>query len=176
MLSENVEYLIRFRSSLTLGDIMITLTTQHALRFRPLIVAALILSACVITSQAGAQTPPPTVSVSFGIDTTITDVGRVVRLVRAYLANPDSSARTRGIWSTATDFDRRLGDLTMEAYQGFPATIVSVASDGPGDSVYVVRVLYAHGDSAGSRIAPLALQRLYALSSYMPGARRGSTV
>jgi hypothetical protein len=51
----------------------------------------------------------------------------------------------------------------MEAYQGFPATIVSVASDGPGDSVYVVRVLYAQADSTGARIAPLALQRLYAV-------------
>jgi hypothetical protein len=162
-LSENVEYLIRFRSSLTLGDIMITLSAQHTLRSRRLIVAALILSACVITTRAGAQTPPPTVSVSFGIDTTITDVGSVVRLVRAYLASPDSSARSRGLWSTATDFDRHVGDLTTDAYQGFPATIVSVASDGPGDSVYVVRVLYAQGDSTGGRISPLAMQRLFAV-------------
>ncbi|MDP9337212.1 MAG: hypothetical protein M3Q30_28390, partial [Actinomycetota bacterium] len=69
----------------------------------------------------------------------------------------------RGLWSTATDFDRRVGDLTTEAYQGFPATIVSVASDGPGDSVYVVRVLYAGADSTRQRISPLALQRLYAV-------------
>jgi len=156
-------YLIRFRSSLTLGDIMITLPTQHTLRFRRLKVAALILSACVITSQAGAQTSPPTISVSFGIDTTITDVRSVVRLVRAYLANPDSSARSRGLWSTAADFDRRVGDLTTDAYQGFPATIVSVAADGPGDSVYVVKVLYARADTAGGNIAPLAMQRLFAV-------------
>jgi hypothetical protein len=142
---------------------MITPTTRHILRFRRPIVAVLILSACVINSQAGAQTPPPTVSVSFGIDTTVADVGNVVRLVRAYLAKPDSSARSRGLWSTATDFDKRVGDLTMEAYQGFPATIVSVASDGPGDSVFVVRVLYASADSTRRRISPLALQRLYAV-------------
>jgi hypothetical protein len=119
------------------------------------------LAAIVIAAQAGAQGPPPTVSVSFGIDTTITDVGAVVRLVRAYLAKPDSSARSRGLWSTATEFDRRVGDLTTEAYQGFPATIISLASDGPGDSVYVVRVLYASADSTGQHISPLALQRLY---------------
>ncbi len=142
---------------------MITPMTQDTLRFRRPIVAALTLATFVITTRAAAQTPSPTVSVSFGIDTTLADIGSVVRLVRAYLANPDSSARSRGLWSTATDFDRRVGDLTMEAYQGFPATIVSVASDGPGDSVYVVRVLYAQGDSSGSRISPLAFQRLYAV-------------
>lgn len=124
--------------------------------------SAAVLAGFVIAVQAHAQTAPPTVSVSFGIDTTLTDVGDVVRLVRAYLANPDSSARSRGLWSTATDFDRRVGDLTMQAYQGFPATIVGVASDGPGDTVYVVRILYASADST-RRISPLALQRLYAV-------------
>ena len=124
--------------------------------------SAAVLAGFVIAVQAHAQTAPPTVSVSFGIDTTLTDVGDVVRLVRAYLANPDSSARSRGLWSTATDFDRRVGDLTMQAYQGFPATVVGVASDGPGDTVYVVRILYASADST-RRISPLALQRLYAV-------------
>lgn len=142
---------------------MIAALSQHVLRFRQLARASFVLAASLIAARANAQEAPPTVRVSFGIDTTITDVGSVVRLVRAYLAKPDSSARSRGLWSTATDFDRRVGDLTMEAYQGFPATIVSVASDGPGDSVYVVRVLYAQGDSTGARIAPLALQRLYAV-------------
>ncbi len=142
---------------------MIAIVSRHVLRFQRLTLASLILAATLIPAEASAQEPPPSVSVSFGIDTTIMDVGNVVRLVRAYLTRPDSSARSRGLWSTATDFDRRVGDLTMEAYQGFPATIVSVASDGPGDSVYVVRVLYAHGDSTGARISPLALQRLYAV-------------
>ena len=122
-----------------------------------------VLFAFVMVVPAQAQVAPAAVSVSFGIDTTIADVGNIVHLVRAYLAKPDSSARSRGLWSTATDFDRRFGDLTAEAYQGFPATIVSVASDGPGDSVYVVRVLYASADSTGQRISPLALQRLFAV-------------
>ena len=122
-----------------------------------------ILAACFTAVQAYGQVAPPAVNVSFGIDTSITNVGDVVRLVRAYLANPDSSARTRGLWSTATDFDRRVGDLTTDAYQGFPGTIISLASDGPGDSVYVVRILYASADSTGRTISPLALQRLYAV-------------
>lgn len=142
---------------------MHAMLSHDPLRFRRLVVAVFVLATFVTTEEARTQVAPPTVSVSFGIDTTITDVGDVVRLVRAYLANPDSSARSRGLWSTATDFDRRVGDLTSEAYQGFPATIVSVASDGPGDSVYVVRVLYADADSSRRSISLLALQRLYAV-------------
>jgi hypothetical protein len=142
---------------------MIAILAQHEFRFRRLIVAGLILSVGVAVGPARAQVAPPAVSVSFGIDTTITDIGDIVRLVRAYLANPDSSARSRGLWSTATDFDRNVGDVTEDVYQGFPATIVSVASDGPGDSVYVVRVLYARADSTGRHISPLAFQRLYAV-------------
>lgn len=142
---------------------MIAILSRHVLRFQRLVVAVLVLSAVVISAQAHAQVAPPTVSVSFGIDTTLPVVGDVVRLVRAYLANPDSSARSRGLWSTATDFDRLVGDLTTDAYQGFPATIAGVASDGPGDSVYVVRMLYARADSTGGHISPLAFQRLYAV-------------
>jgi hypothetical protein len=141
---------------------MIAILSHRVLRFRRL-AARLVVSALAVSAQAHSQTAPKTVSVSFGVDTTITNVGTVVRLVRAYLAKPDSSARSRGLWSTATDFDRRVGDLTTDAYQGFPATIIGVASDGPGDSVYVVRVLYATADSTGARISPLAMQRLYAV-------------
>jgi hypothetical protein len=147
-----------------LSKSMIAILSRLLPRLR-FVVAALVLVGFVIPlpTQAHAQVAPPTVSVSFGIDTTITDVGDIVRLLRAYLANPDSSARSRGLWSTTTDFDRRIGDLTTEAYQGFPATIASIASDGPGDSVYVVRVLHASADSTRQRISPLALQRLYAV-------------
>lgn len=141
---------------------MIAIPSRFVLRLWPL-VAVLVLAACVTAATAHAQAAPPAVSVSFGIDTALTDVGGIVRLVRAYLANPDSSARSRGLWSAATDFDRHVGDLTTSAYQGFPATVISVASDGPGDSVYVVRVLYARADSMGGHISPLALQRLYAV-------------
>ncbi len=111
----------------------------------------------------GAQQPSPSVSAGFGVDTTIADVRNVLALVRAYLAQPDSSARTRGLWSTATEFDRTTGDVTArQANQGFPATVVGVIPAMPGDSVYIVRILYARADSLGGA-APLALQRLYAV-------------
>jgi len=121
-----------------------------------------VLSGLVATAALNAQAPSPSVSLGFGVDTSITDVRNVVSLVRDYLAKPDSSARSRGLWSTASDFDRRIGDITAErANQGFPATVVGVVPAGAGDSVYAVRILYARADSTG--IAPLALQRLYAV-------------
>ncbi len=115
-----------------------------------------------LANASNAQTPSPSVSTGFGVDTSIADIRNVVSLVRAYLAKPDSSARSRGLWTTSTEFDRRVGDVTAgQANQGFPATVVGVLST-PGDSVYVVRILYARADSARG-IAPLALQRLYAI-------------
>ena len=121
------------------------------------------LTLLVAARSLQAQTPSPSVSIGFGVDTSITDVRNVLSLVRAYLAKPDSSARSRGLWSTSTEFDRRIGDITAgQANQGFPATVVGVISDGPGDSVYVVKILYARADSANG-IAPLAMTRLYAV-------------
>ncbi|MDQ6689340.1 MAG: hypothetical protein M3037_07530 [Gemmatimonadota bacterium] len=102
-------------------------------------------------------------SPGFGVDTAIADVRDVFSLVRAYLAKPDSSARARGLWSTATNFDRTLGDITAwQVNQGFPATVIGVIPAIPGDSVYIVRILYAQADSTG-KVSPLALQRLYAV-------------
>ena len=135
-------------------------------------------------SFVAAQEPSPSVTPGFGVDTTIADVRNVFSLVRAYLAKPDSSARTRGLWSTATEFDRTTGDITAwRANQGFPATVVGVIPAMPGDSVYIVRILYARADSAGGA-SPLAFQRLYAvresgapyafrLSSAFPRMRTG---
>jgi hypothetical protein len=125
------------------------------------VAAALFVGACTI-GPINAQEPSPSVSVGFGVDTTITDVRNIVSLARAYLSKPDSSARSRGLWSVSTEFDRRVGDTAGQAYQGFAATVVGVIPAEPGDSVYVVKVLYATADSAG-RVSPLALQRLYAV-------------
>lgn len=132
-------------------------------RLLPVIGASLSISLLAI-GRLHAQEPSPSVSLGFGVDTTIADVRNVVSLVRAYLAKPDSSARMRGLWSTSTEFDRRVGDIAGgRANQGFPATVVGVTTAGPGDSVYVVKILYARADSTRGNIAPLALERLYAL-------------
>jgi len=129
---------------------------------------AIIVSAFALSGSVTAQTPSPSVSTGFGVDTTITDVRNIVSLVRAYLAKPDTTARSRGLWTTSTEFDRRVGDATLfQAYAGFPATVVGVLST-LDDSVYVVRVLYARADSTGAA-APLALQRVYAVRD--PSAR-----
>ena len=120
------------------------------------------LAVSALSESMHAQTPSHFVTTGFGVDTTVTDVRNIVSLLRAYLARPDTSARSQGLWTTSTDFDRRVGDATLyQAYEGFPATVVGVLST-PGDSVYVVRVLYARGDSTGAT-QPFALQRLYAV-------------
>ncbi len=119
----------------------------------------LILAACVAFEAApvSAQRPAPSVTVSFGVDTTAPDVGNIVELVRAYLTQPDTSAGTRGLWSTADSLDRLVGDLHLYlAYQGFPATVLGVLSAGPGDSVYIVKVLHARADSTREQIMPMA--------------------
>jgi hypothetical protein len=123
------------------------------------------IAICAATfSSVKAQAPASSVSLGFGVDTTISDVGNIVRLVRAYLSKPDSSARSRGLWSTSSSFDRRLGDVSAgDVYQGFRATVLGIVPSGPGDSVYVVKILHATADSGGRHISPLALQRLYAV-------------
>ena len=144
----------------------------------------LVIFTLVVSTSASAQTPAPSVGLSFGVDTSIAEVRDIVRLTRAYLTNPDSSARSRGLWSTKSAFDARYGDLATEAYQGFPATILGVTGTGPGDSVFVVKVIHASADSTRKVITPLAMQRLYAvraagspygwqLSSPLPRLTRG---
>lgn len=121
---------------------------------------------------AAAQAPVPSVTVSFGVDTAVVDVGPIVRLVRAYLARPDTSAGSRALWASSNEWDRRHGDLHRQnTYQGFPASIIGVMSAGPGDSLYLVKVLYATADSATRAVTPLALQRLYAVRA--PGTEYG---
>jgi len=124
----------------------------------------MVLTASVLN----AQTPVPKVSPSFGVDTTLADVGDIYGLVRAYLAKPDTSAAARAFWSTSDPE----GDLHLRfAYQGFPATVLGVTSVAPGDSEYVIKILYATTDDSGRQVMPVALQRLYAVRA--PGARFG---
>jgi len=118
-----------------------------------------------------AQTPAPSVALSFGVDTSIAEVRDIVRLTSEYLKHQGDSTRLRGLWSTESAFDARAGDLAQEAYQGFPATILGVTGVGTGDSVYVVKVIHASADSTRQQITPLALQRFYAVRA--PGSTFG---
>ena len=118
---------------------------------------------CLVGGSAASQTPAPSVSLGFGVDTSIAEVREIVRLTRAYLTRPDSSARSTGLWRTGAPSDPRTSDLATKAYLGFPAAIVAVTGTGPGDSVFIVKVLHATSDSTGRTISPLALQRFYAV-------------
>lgn len=130
----------------------------------------LCLLLCAAVGKVAAQTPPPSVTTSFGVDTTITEVRDIVRLTRAYLAQPDFSARSRGLWSDSP-VDARYGDLAMEAYEGFPATIIGITGAVPGDSVFAVKIIYGSADSSGSGLHPITMQRLYAVRA--PGSPYG---
>lgn len=135
------------------------------MRINQIAVSAAIVSVlwmCLTTMSAIGQTPAPSVTLGFGVDTSVAEVGEIVRLTQAYLLRPDSSARSAGLWSTRAPLDARASDLATKAYQGFPATIVGVTGTGPGDSVFVVKVLHATADST-RRVRPLALQRFYAI-------------
>ena len=126
-------------------------------------ILAIACAALLPIQSVGGQANGPPVGAGFGVDTAVADVRDIVRLVRAYVAQPDSSARARGLWSSATKLDRTVGDLALEAYQGFPVTVVGVTPSASGDSVYVVKLLHARAESGGERVTPLALQRLYAV-------------
>lgn len=164
---------IRCRTISTRGDILDESTTldefskatrsRREFAFLERRLVFVLLCSLLAPLSLSAQQPAASVGVGFGVDTATPEVRELVRLVRAYLAQPDSTARRRGLWSTAARYDRRNGDLTSDAYQGFPATVVGVSSVGFGDSVYVIKLLHARADSSSGSVMPLALQRLYAL-------------
>ena len=133
-------------------------------------IGTLCLLLCGLTSKLAAQTPPPSVTTSFGVDTTIREVRDIVHLTRAYLAQPDASARSRGLWSNSP-LDSRYGDLAMEAYDGVPATIIGITGVVPGDSVFAVKIIYGSADSSGTHLQPFTMQRLYAVRA--PGSPYG---
>lgn len=65
----------------------------------------MLSGSCVIGAPLRAQTPSPSVSLSFGVDTSIVDVRDIVRLTRAY-------------WRGPTDMANRLGEVTGDASYG----------------------------------------------------------
>lgn len=118
----------------------------------------------VITTPSLGQRAALRISVYPGIDTTQTDVAQIVRLTRDYLTRPDTSAMSRGLWSTARPFDRRWGDMIAPfIYFGFPATILGVTSAAAGDTAYVVKILHSSTDEQGRDALPAAVQRIYAV-------------
>ncbi|MGH7462552.1 MAG: hypothetical protein ACREMA_16205, partial [Longimicrobiales bacterium] len=117
-------------------------------------------------SSLHAQRSALRVEVGPGIDTTLTDLRQIVRLTREYLLHTDTSALSRGLWSTVHPFDRRWGDMSGPlAHFGFPATILGVFAAGPGDSVYNVRILHASLDTGGGSELLGAVQRVYAVKA-----------
>ena len=130
---------------------------RNTMRFAP---AAFLLS--VVAAPAFGQAPPD-VSVGFGVDTSNADVAAIVRTVNAYFRIRGAGHSRTPLWSA--DEQKQLHDYDLTAdfvFQGFPATIASVTTTEARSSEYVVRTLFAHADSNGKNIRPVAMQRLYA--------------
>lgn len=147
-------------------------------RGRRLLLPALLVSAAGCLDRlplAGGKEPEtPAVTLGYGVDTSDADTRAIVGLVRDYFAHPDSAQRPRALWSTRDPFDARHGDIAADfVYDGgvrSPITIAGVVSAGPGDSVYVVKLLHASADER-RKVYPLALQRVYAIAA--PGTPHG---
>ncbi len=124
--------------------------------------------ACVLVVLSTAASPglcqaPPNVTIGFGVDTSNADVRAIVRTVRDYFRIRGAGHARTTLWSAAEQRARHDYDLTADfVFQGFDATIASVTSARADDAEYVVRTLFAHADSNGANIRPVALQRLYA--------------
>ncbi len=91
-----------------------------------------VVAFAVVAASTGvhAQTAIPRLDLGFGVDTSITVVGSITSLVRAYLERSDSSAGSRGLWSANGHPRRSTIDPAAQAYQGFPATLVTVTGVG----------------------------------------------
>lgn len=162
----------RASSRFTLAPSTCCIVIRHSILRTRLLGCASLVALLLSARALGSQPPSASVGISFNIDTSTAQVAAIVRLTQSYLRQPDTTARSRGLWSSADSLDRRAGDLTrFHSYQGYPATVVGVSAAGPGDSVYVVKVLHASADSSGERFDAWALQRLYAV--HTPAAPHG---
>jgi hypothetical protein len=140
------------------------MTSELRSRFLKPLLIAIALSAAGPPALVRAQVRAPEVGLGFGVDTTAADVAGIVRLVRAYLANPDSIAHARNLWQSGPPGDHTHDDLAARyALQGAPASVVGVVPTDAGDSVYVVKLLHARARQANGPVSPIALERFYAI-------------
>jgi hypothetical protein len=132
-------------------------------------IAAVCVALSATQRMAVAQPASASRQIEVGeaVDTANADVHAIVRLTRSYLEAPSYAAVGRGLWRGRTELERRVGDLTlwlrMYGTSGPRLRIVAVNGEGPGDSVYMVKVLYPYGDSTSGSKSILALQHLVAI-------------
>src|ERR1041384_3861092 len=112
----------------------------------------------VLPGRALCQAPPE-ITLGFGVDTSNADVAAVVRTVSAYFRLRGAGHARTPLWNAGEQQQRHDYDLTADfVFQGFPATISSVTASGGPDSAYIVRTLFAHADSNGRNIRPVAMR------------------
>jgi len=106
---------------------------------------------------------PSRVTVGLGVDTADATVAAIVRTTSEYFRSRGAGHARTTLWNAREQKDRHDYDLTADfVFQGLDATIVGVTSTREDDAEYVVRTLFAFGDSSKGTFRPVALQRLYA--------------
>lgn len=122
-------------------------------------VAAVVCASRCSAQDAGVIGP---VAIGFGVDTTRAPTRDIVVRWSAYLLSEPEKPRASPLWVQSEQDRWPDFDLTGRwLYQGFSPTIVEVARMGSGDSLFVVKTLFARAKDGA--IQPIGLQQTYAV-------------
>ena len=135
--------------------------------------AALSFATHVVLSSVARSQDSVRVVPGWGVDTSSTGSGdyttqgpvpEIYRAWRDYLRSDAQRQSPTKYWSAAEQRKWSRYDIAGGfAYQGFPATVLSIQLARPGADEYVVRTLFASVDGPAKDAKPIALTRVYAI-------------
>ena len=136
--------------------------------------AAIAIGSLVLFSSAARSQDSLRVVPGWGLDTSSTGSGdyttqgpvpEIYRVWRDYLRSDAQRQSPTKYWSAAEQRRWSRYDIAGGyAYQGFPATVLSIQLARPGATdEYVVRTLFASTDGPAMDVKPIALTRVYAI-------------
>ena len=134
----------------------------------------LALASHVVLSSVALSQDSVRVVPGWGLDTSSTGSGdyttqgpvpEIYRAWRDYLRSDAQRQSPTKYWSAAEQRKWSRYDIAGGyAYQGFPATVLSIQLARPGATdEYVVRTLFASADGPAKDVKPIALTRVYAI-------------
>lgn len=145
------------------------MSPAQAARLVGIAVASQVIFLSVARSQDSLRVVPgwglDTSSTGSGDYTTQGPVPEIYRAWRDYLRSDAQRQSPTKYWSAAEQRRWSRYDIAGGyAYQGFPATVLSIQLARPGATdEYVVRTLFASTDGPAKDIKPIALTRVYAI-------------
>ena len=136
--------------------------------------AGLALASQLIFSGTARSQDSVRVVPGWGVDTSFVGSGNyttegpvseIYRAWRDYLRSDAARQSPTKFWSAAEQRRWSRYDIAGGyAYQGFPATVLSIQLASPGTTdAYVVRTLFASTDGPTNDVKPIALTRVYAI-------------